>query len=75
MDLGVVGKVGYNGLKYLQKSTIEGGYWQVFEVLGAEYDDFALSYEEGDLVFGSRRVVAGLDNGDYRACGGCQMFV
>ena len=29
-----------------------GGYWQVFEVLEAESDDFSLGYEEGDFIFG-----------------------
>ena len=75
---GVIGKV---GSKLKVDWWAEGfaevddrGYWQVREVLRAEYDDFALSYEEGDRVFGLRRVVAGLDAGGHRACRRCQVF-
>ena len=78
MDLGAIGKVGSelmdDGWTEVRAEFNERGYWQVLEVLGAENYDLPLSYEEGELVFGSRREVAQLDAGDFRACKGCQML-
>ena len=70
MDVGAVGKVG---------SKLKDGWWaevfaEVDDVLrggGRGNDDFALSYEERDLVFGLGREVAELDAGDYGVCRRC----
>ena len=51
-----------------------GGDGQVFEVLRAKSDDFALGYEESDFVFYLRPKAAELDAGDLRARGRCQAF-
>ena len=78
VDLGMVWKVGTKGedeewAKVLAEID-NGGDWQVFEVLGAENDDFAFGYEEGDFIFCFRREAAQLDSRDGGACGGCQVL-
>lgn len=47
----------------------DGAEWQVFEVLGAESDDFASGCEEGESIFYLKREAAELDTGDHRASG------
>ena len=78
MDLGAIGKVRSKLMDDRWTEVLaefnERGYWQVLEILRAENDNLPLSYEEGELVFGSRREVAQLDAGDYRACKGGQML-
>ena len=78
VDLRAVGKIG-SKLKddwwaEVLAKVDDRGYWHALEVLGAENDDLALSYEEGDLVFDLRREVAELDAGDFGVCKGCQLI-
>lgn len=59
MDLGTVWKVGPEWeddqwAKVVAKLN-DGGDWQVFEVLRAESNDFALSYKEGKFILCLRR--------------------
>ena len=72
VDLGAVREVGAereDGRRAEVRAEVDGGGdGQVFEVLGAESDDLALGYEEGDFVFRLGRQAAELDAGDYGAC-------
>lgn len=78
MDLGMVWKVGTKGKNEEGSKVLaeidNGGDWQVFEVLGAENDDFAFGYEKGDFIFRFRREAAQLDSRDGGAYGGCQVL-
>lgn len=77
MDLGRVSKVGpewkddWWGEVFAEID--KGGDWNVFEVLRAESDDFALGYEEGDHVFYLTHKAAELGASDHGACGGREM--
>ena len=74
VDLGRTWKVGSEWMDdwwaEVFAETDDGRDWQVFEVLGAESDDFALGYKESEFVFCLTREAAQLDAGDHRACGG-----
>ena len=75
VDLGMVWNVRTKGedeewAKVLAEID-NGSDWQVFEVLGAENDDFAFGYEKGDFVFCFGREAAQLVSRDGGACGGC----
>ncbi len=78
MDLGGVWKVGseWEDSQWAEVSAEVdgGGDWQVFEVLGAESDNFTSGYKEGDFVLCLIGETAELDAGDHRAGGGCQVF-
>lgn len=73
VDLGRVSKVGPEWKDDCWAEVFaeidKGGDWNVFEVLRAESDDFALGYEEGDLVFYLTHKAAELDASDHGACG------
>ena len=78
VDLGVVRKVGTtredDEWAIVLAEVDNGGDWQVFEVLGAESDDFTFGYEKSDFIFCFRRQAAQLDSRDGGACGGCQVL-
>ena len=78
VDLRAVWKVG-SKWKYDWRAEVcaevdDRGYRQVFEVLGAECNDFSFGDKEGDFIFGLRCEAAELNAGDHEARGGCQML-
>lgn len=78
MDLRAVWKVG--SLRKDDRWAIvfaevdDRGDWQVFKVLGAESDDLALGYKEGEFIFCFICEATELNAGNHRACGGGQML-